>query len=455
MKKHLGSIIYFLLIFAVCVGVSADAMTRLYYPDGSHKMVGTSMVLAETAGGATFSQEKQKVTLYDLGGQTITVYKAETEEKKAQGWYIEPVRKVYNPDGQNIVILTRETNDYMNTGWYLYPVSRVYAADGRTLVIKTEELDTYLAADWYKEPVMTLYKPDGSTQVAKKSELDQHLQNGWFADPVTYVYTLDGRSLVVKQTDVDGYIKNGWYKEPHIIVYAKDGNAKIIKKSELLAYQKDGWALHHPESAEASDASAPMVALTFDDGPSLVTNRILDCLNQYGAKATFFVVGKNVKARPEIVKRAYNSGMEIGNHTMSHPNLKTLGAESITAQLSGASDVIYSAIGTRPLLLRPPYGNYNKTVSDVCGMPMILWSIDTLDWKTRNAESTVNAVLSEVKDGSVILMHDLYDATAAATEQIVPALIERGYRLVTVSELARAKGCTMTTGQAYRSFPLR
>ncbi len=451
MKKHLGSIIYFLLIFAVCIGISADAMTRLYYPDGSHKMVGTSMVLSETASGATFSQEKQKVTLYNLDGKTVTVYKAEAEEKKTQGWYQEPVRKVYHPDGQNIIILTRETEDYTNTGWYLYPVSNIYAPDGRSLVIKAVEMDAYLAEGWYSEPVTTLYKPDGSTQVAKKSELEQHLSDGWYQNPVTYVYALDGRILVIRQTELDAYIKEGWYKEPHITVYAKDGSSRIIKKSELSAYQKEGWSLY-PEAPREVDTSAPMVALTFDDGPSTVTNRILDCLNQYGAKATFFVVGKNAKARPEILKRAYDSGMEIGNHTMNHPNLKTLSAENITAELSSAADAVYNAIGTKPLLLRPPYGNYNQTVSNVCGVPIITWSVDTLDWKTRNTESTVHTVLSEVKDGSIILMHDLYDATAAATEQIVPALIERGYRLVTVSELARAKGYTMTAGQAYRSF---
>lgn len=454
MKNRLGSIIYFLLIFAVCIGISADAMTRLYYPDGSSKMVGTGMVLSETENGATFSPEKQKVTLYNSDGETVTVYKAEAEDKKVQGWYKEPFGKVYHPDGRNILILDREIIDYANNGWYPYPVSNVYAADGRVLVIQTEEMDAYLADGWYKEPVITLYKPDGSTQIAFKSELEQHLKNGWYQEPVAYVYALDGRTLVVKQTELDIYIKDGWYKEPHITVYAKDGSTGIIKKSELAAYQKEGWSLY-PETPKVVDSSTPMVALTFDDGPSLVTNRVLDCLNQYGAKATFFVVGKNAKARPGILKRAYDSGMEIASHTMTHPNLKSLSAEGITTELNNASDAVFSATGARPTLLRPPYGNYNQTVSEVCGVPMITWSIDTLDWKTRNAESTVNTVLGEVKDGSVILMHDLYDPTAAAVEQIVPALIERGYRLVTVSELARAKGYTMTAGQVYRSFPLK
>ena len=242
MKKHLCSVIYILLIVAVCLGVSADALTRLYYPDGSYKMVGASMVISETSQGATLSLEKQKVTLYTPDGQTTTVFAAEAEEKKEQGWYEEPVRMMYTPDGRSSVILLRETKDYLEVGWYLYPVCNMYAADGRTIVIKKEEVDAYKEQGWYENPVITLYKPGDETLVVEKTEMESSLNKGWYTEPVTHMYAIDGRSIVIKKTEVEAYQAEGWYTEPHITVY-KGEESKIIKKSELGTFEKQGWSL--------------------------------------------------------------------------------------------------------------------------------------------------------------------------------------------------------------------
>ena len=143
--------------------------------------------------------------------------------------------------------------------------------------------------------------------------------------------------------------------------------------------------------------------------------------------------------------------MEIGNHTANHPKLTSLSSSGVASEINSNATYIENAIGIRPTIVRPPYGSYSSSTISAAGTPFILWSIDTLDWKTRNADSTVNAVLSKVKDGDIILMHDLYSQTAAATERIVPALIERGFELVTVSELAELKGVTMGK-KAYSSF---
>lgn len=201
------------------------------------------------------------------------------------------------------------------------------------------------------------------------------------------------------------------------------------------------------------DPSRPMVALTFDDGPQpSVGNRIMDCLAQYGGKATFFMVGDRVPSHADEVRRMAAEGHEVANHTMNHKYLQKLGAAGIQSQVTQCNDVIESVCGVRPTLMRLPGGNHNAAVLANTNMPMIQWSIDTLDWKTRNAQSTVSAVLDHVRDGDIILMHELYSQTGDAALTIIPELVNRGYQLVTVSEMAAAKGQALQAGKLYSSF---
>lgn len=217
--------------------------------------------------------------------------------------------------------------------------------------------------------------------------------------------------------------------------------------------------LVEPESATGEnggryiDPSKPMIALTFDDGPQpSVGNRIMDCLAQYNGRATFFVVGERVPAYATELQRMVAEGHEVANHTQNHKYLQKCSAAEIQAQVNRCNDAIEAACGVRPTIMRLPGGNHNATVRANTNMPMIQWSIDTLDWKTRNAQSTVNAVLGKVKDGDIVLMHELYGQTGDAAVQIIPALVEQGYQLVTVSELAQAKGQQLQAGQLYSSF---
>lgn len=261
------------------------------------------------------------------------------------------------------------------------------------------------------------------------------------------VYSADGRTITVQNHQVPIYTDGGWFTEPVMTVYDKNADSVLIYEKHKDAYLSSGWYLSPDDIPKNTKA----VALTYDDGPSKYTNQILDCLSAYGAKATFFVVGTNVNRYPEIVARADSLGMEIGNHTMTHPKLTSISQSAVASELNSNANAVEAAIGKRPTIIRPPYGSYNQSVLITANQPFILWSIDTLDWKTRNAQKTINAVLSEVSDGDIILMHDLYSATAEATEVIVPALIEMGFDLVTVSELAQRKGTGMTV-KSYRSF---
>lgn len=205
------------------------------------------------------------------------------------------------------------------------------------------------------------------------------------------------------------------------------------------------------------DPNKPMIALTFDDGPNApVTNRILDALEQNGARATFFMVGNRVsgKANVDSVKRMVNTGSQVGNHTYEHKILTKLSDDGIKSQISQGNSSVAAAAGVSPVIMRPPGGAKNDQVLKVAGslgMTSVMWNIDTLDWKTKDKQKTVDAVLNHVKDGDIVLMHDLYGTTADAVEVIIPALVARGYQLVTVSELAAYRG-GMKAGHSYGSF---
>ncbi|MEK5078142.1 polysaccharide deacetylase family protein [Solibacillus sp. FSL W7-1436] len=183
-------------------------------------------------------------------------------------------------------------------------------------------------------------------------------------------------------------------------------------------------------------ATDKKIALTFDDGPHpKVTRQILKTLEKYEAKATFFVVGQEVKEHPEILKAVYNAGHEIGNHTFNHKKLTTLSSKEVKQQIQSTDTLIKSTIGQRATVFRPPYGSYDKTITDQLNVPNVLWTIDTLDWKHRDPKKTVLAVKEHAKNGSIILMHDIHQTTADALDEVLATLQKQGYEFVTVSEL--------------------
>ena len=205
------------------------------------------------------------------------------------------------------------------------------------------------------------------------------------------------------------------------------------------------------EGEEEPDADTPVVALTFDDGPfTKVTNRIMDVLLEYEAGATFFVVGSRLEMYSDTLKRLYENGFEVASHTWSHKNLNKLTEKQITKEITRTLDGLKKYIPVENVLLRPPYGSANETVRGLAKTALINWSLDSEDWKSRDAEKIIEHVLDTVQDGDIILMHDLYECTAEAVEYLVPELIERGYRPVSVSELFRIKDIPLEEGILYR-----
>ncbi|MEV1173364.1 polysaccharide deacetylase family protein [Nonomuraea sp. NPDC049784] len=177
------------------------------------------------------------------------------------------------------------------------------------------------------------------------------------------------------------------------------------------------------------------VALTFDDGPGRYTDTLLRHLAKYHAHATFFVVGSNVVVYPRVLRRTVAAGHEIGNHTWSHPVLTRLSAAGVRSQLVRTDREVKAAGGVVPQLVRPPYGAFNKAVRRQIARPLVLWNVDTLDWRYRNSATVARRALRAVRPGSIILFHDIHRTTVGAIPHVLKSLAKRGYRFVTVSEL--------------------
>ncbi len=210
-----------------------------------------------------------------------------------------------------------------------------------------------------------------------------------------------------------------------------------------------------PSYAGGIDPNKPMVALTYDDGPAgAVTPRILELLKANNAKATFFMVGSQVAKSMGIVKQMNEQGCEVANHTYNHKMMNKIAPAELKHQLELTNQIVSDACGQSPILMRPCGGFKTPDGMAQIGllsMPAIMWSVDTRDWKTRDAESTIQVIRENVRDGDIILMHDLYSTTADASEVIIPELIAQGYQLVTVSELASYRG-GMLPGVSYKEF---
>lgn len=192
-----------------------------------------------------------------------------------------------------------------------------------------------------------------------------------------------------------------------------------------------------------------LIALTFDDGPNYNTSKIIDVLNKYDIKATFFVLGNRAINNKDILRKMVDSGMEIGNHTYNHLLLTKYDEDKIRSEIEDTSDVIYSATNKRPNLLRPSYGSVNNKIKKVANMPIIIWDIDTLDWKYHNSKRITSRVVNKVRDGDIILMHDIYSASLNALGNIIPILKNNGYEFVTVNELFYYKGISLENGKVY------
>ncbi len=195
-----------------------------------------------------------------------------------------------------------------------------------------------------------------------------------------------------------------------------------------------------------------VVAFTFDDGPGKFTLNIVDALIENDAKATFFELGNRMKYSQDITKELVSKGMEVGSHTYSHKNLNNLSRKDILSEIN-STNIIYNEItGLNIRFIRPPYGNLNEEVKKDITTPIILWSLDTKDWLYKDDEKIYSYIINNIKDGDIVLMHDIHETTLEAVKRVLPVLSKMGYKVTTVGELASLKGYTLENEKVYTSF---
>ena len=187
---------------------------------------------------------------------------------------------------------------------------------------------------------------------------------------------------------------------------------------------------------QKEDTAVKKIALTYDDGPDPVyTEELLAVLEAENVRATFFLLGQEIAGQEEIVKKMYDAGHILGNHTYSHVDLLGLSEWEALEQLRKTNEVIAACTGEYPQYFRPPFGRCSESINKQISMLMIMWTLDTRDWECQDTGVIVENIVQNVKENDIILMHDGYETTVEATRQVIPILKERGYTFVTVEEL--------------------
>lgn len=230
---------------------------------------------------------------------------------------------------------------------------------------------------------------------------------------------------------------------------AEDNAAAIAALEDRLA-GREPTPITYP-------ADAKLVALTFDDGPGATTARLLDELKKRKVPATFFVLGSLAKSQPALLKRMVKEGHVVGSHSNAHKNLTKLTYKALDEDMQACAAAIEAATGQAPTLMRAPGGNYNETVTGYArlrGLRIIQWSVDTRDWESRNKEAILTAAFQKgqygIRDGAIVLMHDIYGTTVDAAVEMIDRLLEEGYTMVTIPELLRVRAGGGTPGAVYR-----
>ncbi|MGW5277638.1 polysaccharide deacetylase family protein [Streptomyces sp. NPDC004044] len=255
---------------------------------------------------------------------------------------------------------------------------------------------------------------------------------------------------------------NARIRRPRILIAVATTVAAVLAVALILALTVTTYDHTSPRAARGKASGsvagnvdcrkAKCVALTFDGGPSLTTPRLLDILKQEDLHATFFVQGKGHIAKyPEILRRISEEGHEIGNHTWNHEDLTDIDVDDARQELTRTQGAIEKITGARPILMRPPEGRTNRTVAKICrdlGLAQVLWSVTAKDYETTDSALITERVLDQTHRDGVILLHDLHKGTVPAVPGIIKALKQRGYTIVTVSQLlAPAK---FQPGMVYR-----
>ena len=352
----------------------------------------------------------------------------------------------------------------------------------------------------------SLFSPDlasrSSFEIFEHNKLTKPPKTGWFADKEASYYYKKGARLTGWQEienkwyffEGEGPMKRGWLKaeddyyldsetglrqEGLVNIAGKDyyfepGSGRLLKSQWIVLDSKEIYLTSEGRLAKGrvmtsegeyyfdeltgelvADLSKPFIHLSYDDGPSKYTSELLDVLDEFDVKVSFFFQGVNIGGNEDLVKRAYEEGHSIGSHSYSHPNFTTLTKEEIISQIAKTDNLIESATGKKADWFRSPYGEINDFALDFIGKPVIHWNIDSQDWNDNDAKQIRESILYYAKDGAIVIMHDSYKATIEATRELIPILRKKGYQIVNLETLFKIRGLEAESGKVYYGFEAR
>ena len=419
-------------------------------PDSIYQEVGSTQVLKEQNGVAKISvyypklgQKEVDQKVADFVNSIVSDFKKEVNEKKQLSEEFD-----YTP---RLTVLYETYASYPNICSIKFrilegvPWEEKKRDDIKTLCFQVEEGKNLTIDDLLSENAKEEFYEKIMTQLKEKEVYGNYLDQDMINQMVS-ASAENGLQFTLTKDDITIYFPR--YDLMSGLSFSPTTSLAIETFSNSFCLDDNGKLF----KGKKIDPKKPMIALTFDDGPhDIYTARILDALKKCGGRATFFVLGQRVGTHSEILNRMLEEGSEIGNHSYSHPLLTTSTTEKIKKEISKTQDAIYKVTGYTPKLVRPTYGAVNQMVRSAINYPMIEWSVDTEDWKSRNVDMIVKEAMKGAKDGAIILMHDVYPTTATAAEKVIAKLTKEGYQLVTISELFEYRGNGLNAGREYFS----
>ena len=335
----------------------------------------------------------------------------------------------YHTNGKFILVTIRK---FINSSILAHPINEI-----KTFVFDTEKKQFLSLKDIIKEEQIPLFltKLKQALKEKYKDCLLENFEKNLEEDTTFYEsFSFDEKNIHIFFNPY--LITSGYCNILEILIPINNFSLKIPIESEQTEQKEK---TEYTFQQNNIDFKKPVIALTFDDGPSKYTNKILDILKENNANATFFVIGNKVEIFKDTIQKMVSLGNEIGNHSYSHKWLTKLNKEEFQTEIEKTQNIVKEITGYTPLLLRPTYGSINKQIRLNTDLKIVMWTVDTMDWKLKNSKTIAERALKDIKDGDIILMHDIRERTLEAIKILIPELKKQGYQFVTVSELEEVK----------------
>jgi len=350
--------------------------------------------------------------------------------------FVEENKKKYNQNSDNIksMIVNYEIQEYKNITFvelnsFIY-YEDDYVENNEIISFKTDTKEILKLKDIFNTPY---YISKLTTKTINQDKQQINEENNFILSKsglvIKYNYLNKIKEYKINYDEIETYLKEE-YKMDDIVIPVLTPTKRNLNKYK----------------------NKKLIALTFDDGPSNNTKYFIKELQKRDALVTFFVVGNRVKKYEDVLKEAYLMGNQIGSHTYSHKNLLYLNEEEITKEIEKTNEAIYNVIGTKPTIIRVPYGNINKKIRSISNMNHILWNVDTLDWKYKNSNRVYKEIIKHAEDGNIILLHDIFKTSVNGVLKAIDELKKQGYEFVTIDEMVYLKNIKLDKSKTYFNF---